>query len=56
MDYDLEPNSREINYEISYNKKTKNIDYKIGTLMIRNGGHIKANNSKIFLLEVKKYL
>ena len=56
VEYDLEPNSREINYEISYNKKTKNIDYKIGTLMIRNGGHIKSNNSKIFLLEVKKYL
>ena len=35
VEYDLEPNSREINYEISYNKKTKNIDYKIGTLMIR---------------------
>tara|TARA_A100001388_G_scaffold277638_1_gene270100 strand:- start:455 stop:2824 length:2370 start_codon:yes stop_codon:yes gene_type:complete len=54
--YELEADKKELNYEISYSLNKENFEYKLGTLFIYNGGHIKNNNNKIFILEVKSYL
>ena len=51
--YDLEPDSREINYEVSYNLVNGTLEYKLGGLLIKNGGHISKNSHKILLVEVK---
>ena len=51
--YELEADKKELNYEISYSLNKENFEYKLGTLFIYNGGHIKNNNNKIFILEVK---
>ena len=54
--YELQADKKETNYEISYSLNKENLEYKLGTLFIYNGGHIKNNNNKIFILEVKSYL
>ena len=54
--YDLKVDKNEFNFELSYSINKQNYEYRIGTLFIYNGAHIKDNNNKIYILEVKSYL
>ena len=52
--YLLEPNGREVNYEIFYEKDFINTKVKLTSLFIKDGGHLSESSiEKVFMLELK---
>jgi len=52
--YELEPNGREINYELFYEKDLSNYKMRFASLFIKDGGHLAYGDlEKVFTIELK---
>ena len=52
--YELEPNGREINYELFYEKNLSNYKMRFASLFIQDGGHLAYGDlERVFTIELK---